>query len=271
MTPYLDKGCHVFTDNYYNSVSLTEYLSRHSTYITGTLRVDRKCNPKKVIKEKVQKGDMIWRSKNDITVCKWKDKREVLTISNAHNPEMVKVSNRRGKEKMKPNIVRDYNNSMSGIDRSDQMLFYHSALRKTLRWYKKAGVHILEIFLTNAFYLYRKFSPNKEINHLIDFREAIIKKLIGKRKKDSTPVSMANFHYPAAIPENQQKKKPTRRCRHYMTNNIRRESRYQCGHCADRLALCVDPCFRLYHQSLKIISDNERSEEENNLRKIFVK
>ena len=148
---------------------------------------------------------------------------------------------------------------MSGIDRSDQMLS------------KKAGVHILEIFLTNAFYLYRKFSPNKEINHLIDFRKAIIKKLIGKRKKDSTPVSMANFHYPAAIPENQQKKKPTRRCRHCMTNNIRRESPYQCGHCADRPALWVDPCFRLYHQSLKIISDNERSEEENNLRKIFVK
>ena len=47
-----------------------------------------------------------------------------------------------------------------------------------------------------------------------------------------------------------------------MTNNIRRESRYQCGHCADRPALCVDPCFRLSHQSLKIISDNERSEEE---------
>ena len=191
---------------------------------------------------------MIWRSKNDITVCKWKDKREVLTMSNAHNPEMVKVSNRRGKEKMKPNIVRDYNNSMSGIDRSDQMLSYHSGLRKTLRWYRKAGVHILEIFLTNAFYLYRKFFPNKEINHLIDFREAIIKKLIGKRKKDTTPVSMANFHYPAAIPENQQKKKPPRRCRHCMTNNIRRESRYQCGHCADRPTLCVDPCFRLYHQ-----------------------
>ena len=50
MTPYLDKGYHVFTDNYYNSVSLTEYLSRHSTYITGTLRADRKRNPKKVIK-----------------------------------------------------------------------------------------------------------------------------------------------------------------------------------------------------------------------------
>ena len=88
MTPFLNKGNHVFTDNYCNSVSLTEYLSNYGTYVTGTLRKDRKRNPKKVIGEKVKKGVMIWRSNNDIIVCKWKDKREVLTISSAHKPEM---------------------------------------------------------------------------------------------------------------------------------------------------------------------------------------
>ena len=75
-----------------------------------------------MIGEKIKKGVIIWRSKNDIIVCKWKNKREVVTFSNVHNPEMVKVINCRGKEKMKPNIVRDYNNSMSGIDWSHQML-----------------------------------------------------------------------------------------------------------------------------------------------------
>ena len=174
---------------------------------------------------------------------------------------MVKVRNHRGKEKMKSNIVRDYNNSMSGIDWSKQLLSYHSGLWKTLRWYKKAGVHILEIFLTNAFYLYRKFSPNKKIAHLVDFHEVTIYKLIGNRKKEPTSISMANFHYPAAIPENQQKKKPTRRCRHCTANKIRHESCYQCGHCADRPALCVHHCFGLHHQSLGRTSDNERQKK----------
>ena len=62
MTPFLNKGNHVFTDNYYNSVSLTECLSNHGTYITGTLRKDCKRNLKKVIGEKVKRSDMIWRS-----------------------------------------------------------------------------------------------------------------------------------------------------------------------------------------------------------------
>ena len=61
MTPFLNKGYHVFRGNYYNSVSLTEYLLNHGIYITGTLRKDRNYNPKKVTGEKVKKGDMIWR------------------------------------------------------------------------------------------------------------------------------------------------------------------------------------------------------------------
>ena len=51
--------------------------------------------------------------------------------------EMVDVPNTNNKISSKPNIVRDYTNYMAGVDRSDQMLSYYSATRKTLRWYKK--------------------------------------------------------------------------------------------------------------------------------------
>ena len=50
---------------------------------------------------------------------------------------MVEVQNRKEQKKMKPNVIRDYNLGMSGIENCDQMLSYYSALRKTLRWYKK--------------------------------------------------------------------------------------------------------------------------------------
>ena len=56
---------------------------------------------------------------------------------------MVEVRNRKGKVMIKPNIVRDYNAGMSGVDRSDQMLSYYSALRKTIRCPK----NLLYIFL----------------------------------------------------------------------------------------------------------------------------
>ena len=63
MEPYLQKRCHIFTDNYYSSGSLTEFLSSKRTSITDTLRNDSKRNPKKVISTNLKKGQMVWKSR----------------------------------------------------------------------------------------------------------------------------------------------------------------------------------------------------------------
>ena len=52
-------------------------------------------------------------------VAKWKDKRDVLMISNLHSLQMIEVTNRREEKKMKPNIIKDYNQYMSGVDRKN--------------------------------------------------------------------------------------------------------------------------------------------------------
>ena len=179
MEPYLNKDYNLFTDNWYNSVSLTEYMLKRNTYITGTLRGDRKRNPSQVVGKKLRKGEMVFMSLGDVSVTKWKDKRDVCVISNAHVPTIMDSVNRHGKSKRKPNVVHIYNNHMLGIDRSDQMLSYHSALRKTIRWYKKVGIHIMEIFLSNAYYMYAKNTKNPIAKNMKDFRESIVTNLIG--------------------------------------------------------------------------------------------
>ena len=84
---------------------------------------DRNSNSHDATKAKLKKGEFFWRRSGNVVVSKWKDKRDVLSISNKHtNPEMVFVTDRGGDQKQKPSIVRDYNDEMSGIDRTDQML-----------------------------------------------------------------------------------------------------------------------------------------------------
>ena len=131
-------------------------------------------------------------------------------ISNAHVSNLTNVTNRRDQEKQKPNLVKDYNDFMSGIERSNQIMSYHSGLRKTVRWYKKAGVHFLEMFLTNAYYLYRKFSTDNEFKHQLDFKENVIKSLIGERKRKNHMEPTADFHYLEPISAGDKKKYPTR-------------------------------------------------------------
>ena len=65
---------------------------------------------------------------------------------------------------------------MSGVDRADQMLSYHSALRKTIRWYKKVGIHIIEMTLSNAYYMYANATPYRRVKNMQCFREMVIDK-----------------------------------------------------------------------------------------------
>lgn len=247
MDGYLDKGYVLYTDNFYNSVALTKQLTARKTYICGTLRNNRKQNPKDLVAKKLQKGEISWRRYESVVVCKWKDKRDVLTISNMHKVQPVEVQNRNGRLSIKPNIIKDYNDGMSGIDRSDQMLSYYSALRKTIRWPKKLALHIMEIYIHNAHLLYRK-AANSDIRAL-KFREKFITHLIGDKMPKPKPktTNAASFHYLETLPPSEKKERPTKPCRICTKEKRRRESRYFCPVCEEKPALCVENCFKKYH------------------------
>lgn len=63
------------------------------------------------------------------------------------------------------------------IDPSDQMFSYHSAKRETISWYKKFGIHNMEIFMANTSFLYTKTTLALRITDMI--KETIIKSFIG--------------------------------------------------------------------------------------------
>jgi hypothetical protein len=61
-------------DNYYNSVTLSNVLLNKQTQVTGTLRNNRKGNPKEVVNKKLKKGEHVWKRRGLVYVSKWKDK-----------------------------------------------------------------------------------------------------------------------------------------------------------------------------------------------------
>ena len=139
------------------------------------------------------------------------------------------------------------------------MRSYHSRLRKTIRWYKKVGVHIMEILLANAFYLYFKLTPSPKVKSVTEFRECVIRNLIGKPKPKKHMVPQASFHYLAPIPPTEKKKNPCRCCKHCSSNGKRKETRHLCVRCLEQPALCIDPCFRIHHQIIGVAAPSESS------------
>ena len=65
---------------------------------------------------------------------------------------------RKGEELQKPEFVLAYNKAKKGVDVSDQMTSYHTALSRSLKWYRKLAFEIITgISVVNAFVLYNKY------------------------------------------------------------------------------------------------------------------
>ncbi|KOB52358.1 PiggyBac transposable element-derived protein 4 [Operophtera brumata] len=110
-------------------------------------------------------------------VLKWKDKRDVLMISTCHADEQTMTTGRH--ERLKPNMILDYNERKKGIDLSDELASYYSPIRKTLTWYKKIAVDVIfGVAVINALYLYKKLNPQNK-RSLLQAQTDIVRKLVG--------------------------------------------------------------------------------------------
>lgn len=173
----LGKGYTLYTDNYYTSVLLAHKLLASNTHLVGTLRQNRKLNPKDVTSHKLNKGEIVGRESNTgVVVCKWKDKRDVLTLSTKHDDSMVDVKIR-DKVVKKPKVITDYNNSKAFIDLSDQMKAYNSSLRRGVKWYRKLAIEmIFGSTIVNAHIVYTTVTKNKI--SITSFKEKLCEELL---------------------------------------------------------------------------------------------
>ncbi|KAE9526178.1 hypothetical protein AGLY_013809 [Aphis glycines] len=173
--PYLDNGRTIFVDNWYSSVELAELLQSRNTYLVGTLRCNRKSNPKK----KLKRGEIVsQRSSSNVLVLKWRDKRDLVMISSKHDSALTKLKIR-GKTVHKPTVVVDYNVGKTSIDLSDQMTSYSNPLRRSQKWYRKVALDaLLNISVVNALVLFQKVTSSKM--SITAFRTTLVEQLINK-------------------------------------------------------------------------------------------
>ena len=159
MSSYVGKGHIMYTDNWYTSPMLCQYLHEHNTGSCGTVKDVRKFMPQ--LPKKQEKGDCVRKQCENILAIKWKDKRSVSVLSTVHEGLMVDSGKRTRNDEpiMKPDAIIDYNINMRLVDKSDMMIGEIDCLRKTVKWYKKLFFHLVDIALLNSL-LYYKMRTN---------------------------------------------------------------------------------------------------------------
>ena len=68
---------------------------------------------------------------------------------------------RRGTVTEKPTLVADYNQYMLGVDKLDQLMAYYSFLHKSVKWWQRIYLWLLEVMVIDAYIIYKELARRR--------------------------------------------------------------------------------------------------------------
>ncbi|RVE41260.1 hypothetical protein evm_014089 [Chilo suppressalis] len=243
---------HLYIDNWYTSPALLNYLHENNIYACGTVKKNRIGMPRF---NTLKPGEVQAQYSPPMTALKWRDKKDIFLLSTIHSDVMapsLKEDRATGLPVMKPQAVLDYSKNMGSIDTADMLLSSIQCIRKTVKWYKKLFLHIIDMHVLNSFFSFRQIKNMPNL-HFSQFQLSLIRQIIENFHSFNTlPSSISSSHNnPLRIlPKNYNDHMPTlmgkyQRCRQCAIKKERKETRYTCKIC--KVYLCAAPCFKKYH------------------------
>ena len=185
----------VYFDNFYSTIPLLVYLRTLGILAVGTIRRNRVKNcklPDEKTMMKCERGTSQEFIANicGVEVCNmsWKDNRVVNLISTyvgtyppldfsikKHEQLTVKRFDKKEKTTKQfpcPQIIKDYNAHMGGVDLMDSSMGRHKIKMKSRKWTNRLFYHLLDMTCINAWILYRRIHNDKKSQsmRLIDFK-----------------------------------------------------------------------------------------------------
>ncbi|CAK1602486.1 unnamed protein product [Parnassius mnemosyne] len=264
-------------DNWFNCPLLARFLKKRRTDCVGTLRPNRQNVPSLVSLCKLQAGQFLACHSGDVVIMAYQDKKRVPLISTYHGTEQgLAPFKPHMPPQWKPQLVLDYNKNMGGIDRKDQMLEPYLLERKRcVKWNMKLFKRLLNVTILNSRIHFEKSCNERQLH--LSFRLQLVQDIIDKhldqvpryhreinpcsRHIRDTSVSRADrdsglpsrrltdsVHWPVRFSASHAAGHRTlrRKCIWCLKrNHVSKLTTFVCEYC--EVALCLEPCFKLYH------------------------
>ena len=202
----------VYMDNYYTSIPLLVFLRTQGIHSIGTINRNRIKNcklpdPKAMMK--MNRGVSAEFTSNiqgvELTSISWKDNKVVNLVSTfvgvkpllAEHGVAVDVPTieRWDKKNHKittipcPQIIKEYNLHMGGVDLMDSHLGRLKIVLKSRKWYIRIFYHLLDICMVNAWLLFKRANPAIPMTQKAFRLEVaqVLTNLANKKRKSSRP------------------------------------------------------------------------------------
>lgn len=278
-------GHKLFCDNYFTSLLLLQELLEKGIFVAGTVRANRldKCPLKSESQlKKTGRGsnDSLITEDKRIVAVRWYDNKVVNLASNfvgiEPEDEVRRWDRKEGQFIMvkRPAVVRLYNLSMGGVDKSDFLIALYRTFIRSKKWTLRVIFHYFNLGVCNSWLEYqadmgRNGVPAKSRMDLLQFTMAVVEGLafsdcLVNTPRRGRPLSGSPRNSPAPIKRQKPLTVPVKDVRsdnvgHWPVHIDGHEqrckletcggrSRIQCEKC--QVALCLSKfrnCFKTFH------------------------
>jgi len=239
MSGYENRGKTLYIDNYYTSYYLLNKMRDANIACTGTLRANR-IGDTSLLKAMGKEETLFYLDQEKKNVlCLWQDRKIVKMLSNTGSTSIITKQITKGdqiKIRSMPKLIEDYNAKARGVDLSNQLCLHYRHPHSTRKWWRVIFEYLLEVCISNAFIIYRKWRPNYKHKA---FLMEIIKELLKEPKSCKKKI-----HFPQWIDPSQKSKKQLR-CKAKDCT-----TQWFCQDCSKNgwiCSLCIPNCWKKYH------------------------
>ncbi|XP_053389577.1 piggyBac transposable element-derived protein 3-like [Mercenaria mercenaria] len=167
-----DNAYHLTFDNLFTSLRLVDELSKLGIACTGTVRSNRveDC-PLRSVKEmaKTERGtyDKAYDANNGLIVIRWNDNNIVNVVSNVYGVEPVQTASRWSRAERRririkqPDAIRQYNQTMGGVDRMDQNVGKYRISIRSKKWWWPIFAYCIDLTVQQTWHLYRSSAASR--------------------------------------------------------------------------------------------------------------
>ncbi|KAI5636944.1 transposase IS4 domain-containing protein [Phthorimaea operculella] len=265
--PYLQKWHTTYMDRFFTSPTIIDLLWINGMRAVGTVMGNRRGLPQEWRQQQLEKNEMTFCHRGNMTACKWKDKRDVLMLTTKHAATWSEVTSKvKGAGvvmRQKPDCILDYNRNKIGVDLNDQYVSYYALERKTMKWWKKMFFHLVARAMVNAYVIFNKSRTQRRRKRFSQFLMTCGEDLVESAALDA-PVAprgphfvgkssrLVGRHFAEKIPATGKKRVLSRVCK-VCADTIkkqtgkrgRKETVFYCPDCS--VPLCYHPCFKKFH------------------------